>query len=99
MSELKPCAFCGSTPIAETDADDLEVYVFCDTDGCPAGESPISVTVKKWNTRHIPEGHTLVPNEFLAEYLELLELSDWRPIYKLTVSNQVKAMIKAAGGE
>ena len=42
-----------------------------------------------------PEGQILLPVKFLEEYIQLLEESNWSPLYKLVVLGESKALLES----
>jgi hypothetical protein len=44
----------------------------------------------------VPSGQHMMPSQFLREYLELLEQSDFKAIHKLVRKNAVEALLEAA---
>lgn len=87
MSELRPCAFCGSTNmtiIPESDSQCQAIYC----DDCPGGVEdnnlPMDILMNVWNSRPIEKE--------LLEALEELLRADELPTTDETLDRQITAM-------
>ncbi|HBP5411286.1 TPA: hypothetical protein L6B51_24850 [Pseudomonas aeruginosa] len=89
--ELKPCPFCGCSMRLESNRDWHRIVgdhalecAFSDSETMmvPATKEQRDIAVSDWNTRAIPAGHVVVPQELLERIRSQLDLrAEFDPTY------------------